>query len=101
MQNSGGARPKIMGHSSPSLGMYYLQYLHNAKLAQLSSIFSTAFKPFFLDPAPSRRRKKNPSGAIRTFEIVRGRFGFGFTLSGTRKTLLLLLDNLLQSQLVC
>ncbi len=37
---------------------------------------------FPLDAAPPRRRKKNPSGTLKTFEIVRGRFGFGFTLSG-------------------
>jgi hypothetical protein len=30
MQNSGGARPKIMGHSSPNIGMFFrlFSYLH-------------------------------------------------------------------------
>ena len=30
----------------------------------------------------NRRRKKRPSYGIRTVEVLRGRGGFGFTLSG-------------------
>jgi len=46
--------------------------------------FEHADHNFALDPASAanRRKKKRPTVGVKTIEVNRGRFGFGFTLSG-------------------
>ena len=46
--------------------------------------FEHADHNFALDPASAanRRKKKRPTVGVKTIEVSRGRFGFGFTLSG-------------------
>jgi len=65
-----GARPK--------------QQTNMHRFAQEKYNFEHADHNFALDPASAanRRKKKRPTVGVKTIEVNRGRFGFGFTLSG-------------------
>jgi len=68
--NFSGARPK-----------------HQANIQRFAAEkfnFEHADHNFALDPtsAANRRKKKRPTVGVKTIEVSRGRFGFGFTLSG-------------------
>jgi len=56
----------------------------NQKFAAEKYNFEHADHNFALDPASAanRRKKKRQNLGVRTIEVNRGRFGFGFTLSG-------------------
>lgn len=70
IHNFSGARPK--------------QQTNMQRFAQEKYNFEHADHNFALDPtsAANRRKKKRPTVGVKTIEVNRGRFGFGFTLSG-------------------
>eukprot|EP00090_Calanus_glacialis_P025950 TRINITY_DN4067_c0_g1_i4.p1 TRINITY_DN4067_c0_g1~~TRINITY_DN4067_c0_g1_i4.p1 ORF type:complete len:1667 (-),score=523.48 TRINITY_DN4067_c0_g1_i4:172-5172(-) len=70
IHNFSGARPK--------------QQTNMQRFAQEKYNFEHADHNFALDPASAanRRKKKRPTVGVKTIEVNRGRFGFGFTLSG-------------------